>query len=1429
MTELNARLIAKASGTSGESPQSADLEVAEIAVNTADGKFFTKHTDGTIKEISGGGGGAVDSVNGQTGVVVISMDDIEDVDSLVTASAYGTSFEEGAPYPQDPIPPADLTIFYEGTRSVRFDTAVNQYGDGSHLKDIFPGNDSTLRYDVVQLYIRSNQAFTTTNRQSLGGNKQELAAGSGWTVYTRDTGFALYADGAFFEAGTKPAMVADTWYEILYVIDWANGRSTVPARWSLWVDGTIAVDSSSPGDNGVSYVAPTAPDDTRFYFSTSSVNPAAGLRYVDKLSVKSVDTLSWGLSDPTLDSNDVVSFFAAGTPSTPDKSILRYDSVEKKWKSIEHSLENVPQAGYTLQDVGGDDTKPYAYFNPTSLGEIGFSAYPTKDDEVWAVYTNAQYGLVIGRYHLDTTNGGTIANSRERANEARRTYYSDKGVIHNLGDKPLWLNGALSSYTDNTPELRWTSGNPVDSTGEYIGLKLPAGLSVNTTYTFPPAPVNGGRLRTDTDGNLTWDLSGASIDLGSPAFAVTSGISFNYEGDGTDSPTFGGNPPASMSTDSVVGNQSILFNADIADAEYLLGNYPTSPFGDPGYLWTKPFTFQTWFKDLGTDPTVYSRMIAGRDGANLANQFQIRRNGEAGPSQGAWELHHDASIVSGQTYVGDQEWHHLAIQHDGFGTYRIFLDGAIDGSAALAQPIPFDNGNGFILGGRGDLTGTLFYQGHLDATELIVGVELYDNLGFTPPTTPAGRTIVLDDRTIIDLATISDLDDVDTETTPPTDGQALVWVEADQKWQPGTVSGGSSGSIFDLTDVEKEPSTGDYSGLTNKVPGHISINSADDFVISPTSLYALPGGWSDTITVGSTITIKPADLPTIYTFTIQAIVSDWGGGVSTRYQFNEAPNSELINAAAIVVGTDKTEVEPVQGQVLVYDSTASAFRPADFDGGAVESVNGETGVVSLGIQDMDDFKPLQLPSGAPYEAGTESFPGNGLWFVNSTRLSFGGVDDNGVDQTAAITAASGSIFWSTDGASWVEVFFTGAVQGVFADSYYIDITSGTRPTNGSLIYLSFAAPGSSVDMPLAEGDILQWNDADQKFKPSQLPSGGGGAVDSVNGETGVVSLGVQDMDDFGLNSINNTSETLTDLVAGSGLVTSADKWFMSGTSLYVFPAPWMSNIQAGDTLNLQLVGGTGLFAYTVEQVIPNHNGSATTRLLFVEAVDTELDDATSGSELTVSGSTVAGSFGGTPVPLTAGDILQWDDSEQKFKPAQLPAGVDGAVDSVNGETGVVSLGIQDMDDFTLLSAPGPTWLTECGGCGVPSAGQWSEQLTHIRVDSTDSYGNSYQSGFESLQIGSPVWVSQDGVIWTESTVDYYTTFSSSNTTLFAVGVAAVPDPETYWPTAAYISPIDPTTAQIQLAEGDIIQWDEGAQKFYPVQLNGIDGGTFGSG
>lgn len=47
----------KRSSTASDTPSASDLEVGELAINTADAKLFTKHTDNSVKEISGSGGG----------------------------------------------------------------------------------------------------------------------------------------------------------------------------------------------------------------------------------------------------------------------------------------------------------------------------------------------------------------------------------------------------------------------------------------------------------------------------------------------------------------------------------------------------------------------------------------------------------------------------------------------------------------------------------------------------------------------------------------------------------------------------------------------------------------------------------------------------------------------------------------------------------------------------------------------------------------------------------------------------------------------------------------------------------------------------------------------------------------------------------------------------------------------------------------------------------------------------------------------------------------------------------------------------------------------------------------------------------------------------------------------------------------------------
>ena len=45
-------VILKKNSSTGNAPSASDLSAGELAVNTADGKLFTKHTDGTVKTIA---------------------------------------------------------------------------------------------------------------------------------------------------------------------------------------------------------------------------------------------------------------------------------------------------------------------------------------------------------------------------------------------------------------------------------------------------------------------------------------------------------------------------------------------------------------------------------------------------------------------------------------------------------------------------------------------------------------------------------------------------------------------------------------------------------------------------------------------------------------------------------------------------------------------------------------------------------------------------------------------------------------------------------------------------------------------------------------------------------------------------------------------------------------------------------------------------------------------------------------------------------------------------------------------------------------------------------------------------------------------------------------------------------------------------------
>ena len=160
---------------------------------------------------------------------------------------------------------------------------------------------------------------------------------------------------------------------------------------------------------------------------------------------------------------------------------------------------------------------------------------------------------------------------------------------------------------------------------------------------------------------------------------------------------------------------------------------------------------------------------------------------------------------------------------------------------------------------------------------------------------------------------------------------------------------------------------------------------------------------------------------------------------------------------------------------------------------AVTSVNGQTGIVSLGIQDMDDFELSGAPESItrdPYDFSDPfAFP-PGTWTTSDSG--------NGPSLLFSVQGTSGSdadFFAKINTASNLRVLHDGnqydlIPTNIFNDQFgrfYFRIpqevydpihNNGNRTGQLSLLLLD-----EVLSDPLAEGDILQWNDSDQKFKP----------------------------------------------------------------------------------------------------------------------------------------------------------------------------------------------------------------------------------------------------------------------------------------------------------------------------------------------------------
>jgi len=218
----------------------------------------------------------------------------------------------------------------------------------------------------------------------------------------------------------------------------------------------------------------------------------------------------------------------------------------------------------------------------------------------------------------------------------------------------------------------------------------------------------------------------------------------------------------------------------------------------------------------------------------------------------------------------------------------------------------------------------LYARNKLTGQTFLVGptTKMIDDLGDvdTSTTGPTGGSALIWDETVSQwvpgvastVAGIDDLTDVDTGTTGPTDGQALVWDDAAGQWVPGP------GGLQISTDVDNEVMLGTDGGLfSNEV--HLGPTgptlSGPDLWANPDegTLYAAatgPTGGTEWVPVGGSEVEVDAVEPT----------TDWELWVDTSTQ-SPLPGAPVGLALDDLTDVDTVTVAPAVGDGLSWDGT----------------------------------------------------------------------------------------------------------------------------------------------------------------------------------------------------------------------------------------------------------------------------------------------------------------------------------------------------------------------------------------------------------------------------------------------------------------------------------------------------------------------------